>query len=66
MIAVNLVTSKAAAALSALPIGLEAALLNKCSCLAHALGVIKFITVKDMFLVTLYCAIGIGRSTNPR
>jgi hypothetical protein len=31
-------------------------LLNKGSCLAHALGVTKFILVKDMILVTLCCA----------
>jgi hypothetical protein len=53
MIAVNLVTSKAAAAFSTLPIGLEAALLNKCSSLAHALGVTKLKIVKDIILVTL-------------
>ncbi len=32
---------------------LEADLLNKCSCLAPALGVTKFIIVKDMIWVTL-------------
>ncbi len=34
----------------------EASLLNKGSCFARALGVTKFIIVRDMHLVTLCCA----------
>ncbi len=34
----------------------EAGLLNKCSCLARALGLTKFTTMRDMILVTLCCA----------
>jgi hypothetical protein len=34
----------------------EASLLNKCSSLAVALGVIKFIAFIAIVLVTLYCA----------
>ncbi len=34
----------------------EAGLLNQSSCLARALGITKFIIVKDMILVTLCCA----------
>jgi hypothetical protein len=45
----------------------EAGLLNKSSCSAAALGVTKFIDVKDMILVTLYCATNVGLkcSKNP-
>jgi hypothetical protein len=34
----------------------EAGLLNKSSCLAHALGVIEFVNMGDKILVTLCCA----------
>jgi hypothetical protein len=34
----------------------EAGSLNKCSFLAHALGVTKFIAIIAMFLITLCCA----------
>jgi hypothetical protein len=34
----------------------EAGSLNKCSCLAPALGVTKFKTTRDVILVTLRCA----------
>jgi hypothetical protein len=45
----------------------EAGLLNKSSCLAPTLGVTKFITVKDVILVTLCCATQVALSclTNP-
>ncbi len=33
----------------------EAGLLDKDSCLARALGVTKFINIRDMILFTLYC-----------
>ncbi len=41
---------------SCLALALEAGLLNKSSCLARALGVTKFIIIKDMILGTLCCA----------
>jgi hypothetical protein len=34
----------------------KATLLRKGSCLARALGVTKFIGMRDVILVTLYCA----------
>jgi hypothetical protein len=34
----------------------EAGLLNEGSCLARALGVTKFIRIRDMIVVTLCCA----------
>jgi hypothetical protein len=34
----------------------EAGLLNECLCIAQALGVTKFINVRDMILITLYGA----------
>ncbi len=61
---VNLVTPKAGAKHDLLfkkrslrlVFGTGASLLNKSSCLTPALGVAKFITDKDMILVTLFCA----------
>jgi hypothetical protein len=35
----------------------ETGLLNESSCLARALGVTEFINVRDLILITLYCAI---------
>ncbi len=37
-------------------LGFKAGVLNKGSCLARALGVTKFINMRDMILVTLRCA----------
>jgi hypothetical protein len=58
MIAINLVTPKAAAKQEFLPNKLppEAGLLNKSSCLAQTLGVTKFTIVTDKIWVTLCCA----------
>ncbi len=59
----NLVTSKAGAKHELLfnePATVsecsEAGLLNECSCLARTLGVTKFTNMRDMFMVTLFCA----------
>ncbi len=57
MTIMNLVTPKVRAKYELLfnKLASEAGLLNKCSCLARALGVTKFIIVSDMILVTLCC-----------
>ena len=65
----NLVTPKAGAKCELLfnkPVS-EAGLLNKSSCLAPALVVTKFTTVRDMTLVKLCCAtqVGLACSKNP-
>ncbi len=60
MIVINVFTLKSAAKEEILfnnVTACEASLLNKCSCLARALRVIKFTTMRNMILVTLCCAI---------
>ncbi len=55
-IVMNSVTLRAAAKLELYVQHTEAGLLNKGSCLAHTLGMTKFIDVRDIILVTLCCA----------